>query len=88
MSDLTTFRDHARAMVDADHKPECAEERKGSWGATYLHRPDSTCSGCIPDAERALWTRLADEVDAYLAGDLIDVDLFGDETPLPEVRDA
>lgn len=27
------------------------------------------CSGCMPDAQRALWTRLADEVDAYLSHD-------------------
>ena len=24
------------------------------------------CTGCVTDADRALWTRLADEVDAYL----------------------
>lgn len=24
------------------------------------------CSGCVSDAERDLWTRLADEIDAYL----------------------
>lgn len=27
------------------------------------------CPGCVSDAERVLWARLADEVDAYLTTD-------------------
>jgi len=27
------------------------------------------CPGCVTDADRALWTRLADEADAWLARD-------------------
>lgn len=25
------------------------------------------CDGCMPDTERVLWTRLADEIDTYLS---------------------
>ena len=25
------------------------------------------CGGCMPDAERALWTQIADEIEAHLA---------------------
>ena len=36
------------------------------------------CGGCMPDSERALWTKLASEVDAYLNEDRVpDDDLFG-----------
>ena len=34
------------------------------------------CGGCMPDGERELWTRLADEVEAYMAAD-DDEPLFG-----------
>ena len=27
------------------------------------------CGGCMPDAERVLWTHLADEIDAHLSND-------------------
>lgn len=33
------------------------------------------CDGCVSDGDRALWTRLADEVDDYEAGQF---SLFGD----------
>ena len=59
MSDLTVFRDHARAMSTAEHKPEC---RKPSTDMP-------ACGGCNPAADRALFTRLADEIDAYLTVD-------------------
>jgi hypothetical protein len=64
MSELTTFRDHARKMAEAEHKPECPY----GW-ADGSGLPDCPCPGCIPDADRALWARLADEVDAYLSHD-------------------
>jgi len=55
MSELTTFRDHARRMAEAEH--DC----KRIWRDTR-----GQCQGC---ADRALWLRLADEVDAYLSHD-------------------
>jgi hypothetical protein len=84
MSDLTTFRDHARKMSTAEHKPECEGDPGCAWTyrppcgfgtcgdgckapTTERPRPDPNCPGCVTDADRALWTRLADETDAYLA---------------------
>ena len=66
MSDLTTFRDHARRMAEAEHKPECKRPRPVYGWATSATPP---CPGCVTDADRALWRRLADEVDAYLTHD-------------------
>lgn len=76
MSDLTAFRDHARRMAAARHTPDCAR-RLAKWeAAESAHRwlmdkpdpgPRPECHGCITDADRALWVRLADETDAYLA---------------------
>lgn len=61
MSDLTVFADHARRMSTARHKPDCpAPAPPGTWRV-------GACLGCVTDADRALWVRLADEVDAYLA---------------------
>ncbi len=37
------------------------------------------CGGCMPEAERVLWTRLADEIDEYMAGDHDDDALFDGE---------
>lgn len=79
MSDLTTFRDHARAMSTAQHKGECAvneyyDDRR--WGFRATH-PDPACPGCVTDADRALWTHLADEVDAYLGVTDEEAGLFG-----------
>lgn len=42
--------------------------------------PPPECSGCLTDADRALFARLAGEVDAYLAPQ---PDLFGGETKEP-----
>lgn len=74
MSDLERFRDHARRMATAEHKPECTSLIPGEWryprnalsmaGPTWWEPP--ACPGCITDAERVLWARLADETDAYL----------------------
>lgn len=36
------------------------------------------CGGCLPDHERTLWRRLADEIDAYLADD---PEVIGQLTP-------
>lgn len=41
------------------HSPLYAD-REVTW------RCAGRCSGCVTDAERALWTQLADEIDAYL----------------------
>lgn len=38
-----------------------------SWLGTVP--PPNPCPGCVTDAERDLWARLADEAEAYLARD-------------------
>jgi len=81
MSELTTFRDHARAMSEAEHRKDCegTPDRVATRArdiSSYrrmfgeLHpklMPIERCPGCVTDADRALWARLADEVDAHLA---------------------
>lgn len=70
MSELERFRDHARRMATAEHVDHCRAKtplgRRGWW--RWAH-PDPACEGCVTDADRALWTRLADEIDAYLTDD-------------------
>ena len=68
MNDLTTFRDHARRMSTARHTDEC-----GTWtnpkrlnAPRRWQSPNPACAGCVTPAQRDLWARLADEVDAYL----------------------
>jgi hypothetical protein len=52
VSDLAAFRNHCRAMVKAKHRPDCATPQK--------------CPGCVTDADRVWWKRLAEEADAWL----------------------
>ena len=58
-------------MATAEHKPECRAE--DPWGLRYIvprwQYPDPDCPGCITDADRATWARLATEIDAYLTTD-------------------
>lgn len=84
MSGLTRFRDHCRRMSTAEHKPECPSltAREPHWDAWILAEDGKsmtwrgpkppwtppTCDGCLTDADRALFERLADEVDAYSGG--------------------
>jgi hypothetical protein len=64
VSDLTEFRDHARRMARARHRPDCAvQDPHRPW---LKPRPSPDCLGCMPPADQALWSRLADETDAYL----------------------
>lgn len=58
MSALTDFRDHARKMANT---PGDAVQYKPQ---RYAGDPD--CWAFPTDTDRALWTRLADEIDAYL----------------------
>lgn len=83
MNELGAFGTHARVMATADHKPECAgtperiaDRARRRVGYLRLFReappevqPIDPCPGCVSDADRALWARLADEVDAYLNHD-------------------
>lgn len=69
MSELERFRDHAAQMATAPHSPECWADIKDTWGWQKRIYPNPECAGCISDTDRALWARLADEVDAYLAND-------------------
>lgn len=48
-----------------------------TWLGT-VPRPDP-CPGCVTEVDRALWARLADELDAYLADD-DEPDLLSEET--------
>lgn len=71
MSDLTTFRDHARRLSTAEHGDECEAvwhepDLQGSPRPTRREKPNPHCPGCITDADRRLWTQLADEIDTYL----------------------
>ena len=82
MSTLTKFRDHCRAMAEGAHTADCeraADEAQRRWGYFRLFRewqdewgprpegPPRACRGdCLSDADRALFARLAVEVDDYL----------------------
>lgn len=68
MSDLTTFAKHASEMAASKHKPDCTGVVLGRWSDRVV-RPDPMCGGCVSDDERALWARLAAEVDEYLTDD-------------------
>lgn len=66
MSDLTVFRDHARRLAALT---EPVMRRVWTHNLNATGRPGWTQEVEHPvptDAERALWTRLADEADAYL----------------------
>lgn len=65
MSDLTDFAAHARRMATAQHKPECTSPQRPFFGYSTSANPQ--CLGCVTDADRAWWQKLADEVDAHLA---------------------
>lgn len=85
MNDLEQFRDHARRMaqltapaLDQNPSGTC---RFGHHG--HCRRGPDRCPCACHDGtrtptpttgERALWTRLADEVDEYLAPDHTDHD--------------
>jgi hypothetical protein len=69
MSDLTAFRDHARVMSTATHKPECRAWLPLNYRGHGWKYPDPGCPGCVTQPDRVLWARLADEADAYLARD-------------------
>lgn len=87
MTDLTEFRDHARAR--ADWQP--GKRRAACKVTTVFGHPKpadhANCGGhkCGCDChrpttrEREMWTRLADEVDAHLTDAEDGPDLFGDD---------
>lgn len=61
MSDLAAFRDHCRAMATSTPTTRLPQQ----FGSQRV-----VCMvGDISDADRALWKRLADEIDAYLGHD-------------------
>lgn len=67
MSDLTEFRDHARAMASGGHDPICSVQPLARY--RNVVRPAPGCRGCMPDVDRALWALLAAEVDEHLSRD-------------------
>lgn len=64
MSDLTAFRDHCRRMATAARTGQ-AVKAHGHDGAHRRALPPVR----PPAADADLWQQLADQVDAYLAGD-------------------
>lgn len=81
MSELEEFRDHARHM--ADFEPSSSNSSKGWFCQTSRWKPHAEhekcetlrcrCSCHAPkDQDRAVWTRLANEVDGYLENHLDD----------------
>lgn len=96
MSDLTKFRDYSRVMAQGGHSDECvigSAEAKRRWGYFRMFRewepkwgprpdgPPRPCEGdCVSAGDRALFARLAAEVDEYLAPQ---PDLFGEMTAEP-----
>lgn len=59
-TELERFRDHARTMANSTPGTRVRASWNGGW------REQTVKVGDMPDAERALWARLADEVDAHL----------------------
>jgi hypothetical protein len=73
MSDLERFRDHCRSMAKPGaHRDTCHLVRPGYSSPRENVRPDPNCSGCVPPSDAALFERLADEADDYLARRLDD----------------
>ena len=71
-TDLEDFAAHARYMATARHRDDCPSQRPAP--ITHRSRDEITltftlCRGCVTDTDRALWARLADEVDAWLGRD-------------------
>lgn len=70
-----------------------SEHDKHEWRGVSLFGTDyapewncqGICGGCALPAERALWTKLADEVDEHLA-DRVEVDLFGEMANEPKTE--
>lgn len=75
-------RDYFRKMSTAEHKPKCRAFATDKWGWRVRTHPDPDCPGCNSPADRALFGRLADEVDAYLNQPEAE-DLFGEMSALP-----
>lgn len=59
MSDLAEYRKHCRRMTTAKHRPDCLIPT-GPWTKP---KPTPGCTGCVTDADRALWKQLADEAE-------------------------
>lgn len=69
--DVASAAGYFRRMSTSAHRDTCMV-RPHPWSKV---QPTPGCSGCMPDAERALWVQLADEADAYLTTHLPDADL-------------
>jgi len=63
MSDLTDFRDHCRRMATITGGGMALEP-----SYTRTLRREIWTTPNPTDAERELWTKLADEIDSYLSG--------------------
>jgi hypothetical protein len=77
VSELTTFRDHARARADWQPGTARAACRERTAFGTSKPADHANCGGgdcgCAchqpTDRERAMWKALADEIDDYLSAD-------------------
>lgn len=97
MSELSKMRDHCRRMASAEHKPECPSldtnlpnwvlDETNSFMTWIPAPPRPVCDGCVTTGERELFCQLADEIDVYLTGDSVDVDLFGHLSVVPNLPD-
>lgn len=61
--DVGAAAGYFRRMATAVHREACMV-RPNPWSKAL---PTPGCSGCVTDAERALWEQLADEAEAYLS---------------------
>ena len=79
MADLEALRDHARRMAAmTEPETETADHEPGCWlsGTGWAVHPCDACrcprlrvvAEPPTDAERVIWRRLADELDAWLDG--------------------
>lgn len=74
-ADLRTLLKHCRAMAELGaHLDDCVSLKPVT--RAQLDELMATgrmasrdCDGCVPDGDRAMFRRLADEIDAYLATD-------------------
>lgn len=86
MSELSRFRDYARGMADMTEPVTAAEPVFNETGRV-IGNTIIVVTPLPTPAERQVWTQLADEIDVYLTGDSVDVDLFGHLTVVPNLPD-
>jgi hypothetical protein len=64
VTDLAAFADYAQGLADGDHADACPSRATRPLYQRGWEPPP--CPGCVTDADRALWGRLAAEARAHL----------------------